>query len=167
MAATKLSRQSVNSIQLFLRTCRGRIARLIGLMILTLSPMSAVPAEPESASEVSFAKQIYPVLRRKCIACHIPGQENGGLLLGANASEYYNNLTQFDATTKCSPPLGSDEQKVKRLDVKVAATDPEKTFYHIKLTTDRCGEPMARKGLLKPEEINTITTWLKQGAKNN
>jgi hypothetical protein len=108
------------------------------------------------AGDVSFEKEVMPILNNYCVMCHLPGGAQGGLSLYPDAwSEI------VGVPSKQSPLL------------QVEPGSPEKSYFYIKLIDS--GESADGSGQLMPiqqaplvqEQIETIRLWIEQGAKQN
>jgi hypothetical protein len=108
------------------------------------------------AGDVSFEKEVMPILNNYCVMCHLPGGAQGGLSLYPDAwSEI------VGVPSKQSPLL------------EVEPGSPEKSYFYIKLIDS--GESADGSGQLMPiqqaplvqEQIETIRLWIEQGAKQN
>lgn len=138
------------------------------LLLLVSFAQSVKALEPNSppVGEIpSFANEIYPVVQRKCSACHAAG-ENGNLPSGPTAEAYYEALTTKAPVTPCDPPITEKNGKI-RLDLAVAKVNSEETFFYLKVFSDRCGKMMAKQALMSPTEIANFKAWLKAGAPKN
>lgn len=63
------------------------LAVLAGLLAFIAAPASSPAAdEAKSNDRVSFARDIWPILRANCVSCHRPGKLKGGLDLTSFAS---------------------------------------------------------------------------------
>lgn len=111
----------------------------LGLRML-LAP-SAVSSHPDSF----FAKQIFPVLDAKCVACHGTNKEQGGLRLDS-----YESLMAG----------GKDG-------IVIAPRNPDGSLLLQKVTlppSDPHFMPAEGRTPLTPDEISTIRAWVKAGA---
>jgi len=108
------------------------------------------------AGNVSFEKDVMPILNNYCVMCHLPGAAQGGLSLYPDAwSEI------IGVPSKQSPLL------------QVESGSPDKSYLYIKLIDS--GESVGGSGQLMPiqqppldpKQIETIRLWIEQGAQNN
>jgi hypothetical protein len=108
------------------------------------------------AGDVSFEKEVMPILNNYCVMCHLPGGAQGGLSLYPDAwSE------MVGVPSKQSPLL------------QVEPGSPDKSYLYIKLIDS--GESVGGSGQLMPiqqppldpKQIETIRLWIEQGAQNN
>jgi hypothetical protein len=93
---------------------------------------------------VSFVRQILPILKDRCDACHFPKDKKGKL-----------DVTTYEALRKGG--------KTANL---IVPGDPDKSFLVKEIVgTD---PPMPKNANpLKPEQIDLIVRWIKEGARNN
>lgn len=126
---------------------------LIIALPLALGALSAAHA----AEPVSFAKDIVPVLKTRCVMCHLTGQEPGNMKLAPKAA--YATLVGVKATetalNRVEPGKPDDSYLVRKLEgTHVAAGGT--------------GERMPTGGApLPPEQMAAIRAWIAQGAQNN
>jgi uncharacterized membrane protein len=119
---------------------RTSIAVFLALLMICL-PLSA------QKKQISFKKDVMPLVKAKCLPCHAQGNSNPG--------QY--NMETYDAIVKGGrhgaavvpgkPDAGTLVQKVK--------------------ASPSFGEqmPVMTKTKLTPDEIAILETWIKQGAK--
>lgn len=115
-------------------------------------------ARPAFADEISFARDIAPVLKTNCAAaCHLTGEEPGHLKLYPGAA--YKSLVGVPSEQS---PL-----------VRVAPGAPDKSYLVHKLdgTQIKAGGQGARMPFggdpLPPDILTKISRWIEQGAPNN
>jgi mono/diheme cytochrome c family protein len=104
-------------------------------------PTTPAPAPDGS---VSYAKQVYPILNDRCQPCHYPKDKKGGL-----------DVSTFAAVMKGG--------KTKNL---VVAGDPDKSFLIKEIVGKDPPMPKNANPLTTPQ-IDLITKWIKEGARNN
>ena len=95
-------------------------------------------------SPVSFHREVLPILRRNCFACHKPGKTKGGL-----------DLTSFAALMKGGKDgasLKPGDPQASRIVEDITGDEPE---------MPKEGEP------LTPAETGTIARWIAQGAQDD
>src|ERR1700722_15759479 len=88
--------------------------------------------------KVDFANDVLPILRQNCVPCHGPTQQNSGLRLDRKSAV------------------------IGRRGVVPGNSDNSLLFHRISGTA--YGLQMPPTGPLRPEQINTIKTWIDQGA---
>lgn len=123
---------------------------LVWLPAAALTLLAASGCE-RSAPAVSYQRDVAPILDKHCKACHVPGQA-GYVVSGFELTGYESLMkgTQFGPVVLPGDPLTS--VLVMLIEGRV---DPSIRMPH--------GEarPMSQA------EIQTIRTWVEQGAKNN
>jgi mono/diheme cytochrome c family protein len=108
-----------------------------------------------SADEVSFTKDIVPLLKSRCVVCHMPGSAQAGLAL--HPKGVYANLVDVKSTQS---PLS-----------RVAPGKPDDSYLYRKLTGTQAqvggsGERMPfGDATLSAEEIERVRRWIESGAK--
>ena len=102
---------------------------------------------PDQDAEVSFSRDVRPILQANCFGCHQGARKNGGYL-----------MTQFDGL------IAGGESGTAA----VVPGEPDAS-YLIELITPESGEAqMPPDGKpLGSDEIATITRWIEQGAVND
>lgn len=107
------------------------------------------------ANDVSFKTDIVPLLKSRCVMCHLPGAEQAGLALHPKGG--YANLV--DVKSKQSPL------------VRVSPGKPDDSYLYRKLTGTHTqvggsGERMPfGESSLTAEEIERVRRWIEGGAK--
>ena len=107
---------------------------------------------PLAADEVSFKRDVQPILHDYCVSCHSPG-EKGYLKSGLD-------LTSYQGTMK-----GTIFGKVV-----IPGNSEDSTFTKLLTGTNKgLKMPMGlnSSGTLDRKYILTLRKWVKQGAKNN
>ena len=66
-------------------------------------------AADSTADEVSFAADIVPLLKSRCVMCHLPGSEQGGLALHPKGG--YANLVDVKSTQSAAAARGSGQAR--------------------------------------------------------
>jgi hypothetical protein len=108
-----------------------------------------------TANDVSFATDIVPLLKSRCVMCHLPGAEQAGLALHPKGG--YANLIDVKSTQS---PL-----------VRVSPGKPDDSYLYRKLTGSQAqvggsGERMPfGDATLTAEEIARVRRWIEGGAK--
>jgi uncharacterized membrane protein len=108
-----------------------------------------------AADEVSFAADVAPLLKSRCVMCHMPGAAQGGLALHPKGG--YANLVDVKSTESPLP--------------RVSPGKPEESYLYRKITGTQAqagggGErmPFGDAGLTA-EEIERVRRWIEAGAK--
>lgn len=124
------------------------IAPVVG--IATMAPSTPACAATQAAQKISFAEDVLPVFRERCVACHQPGGE-GFQKSGLDLTSYEGLMKG----TKNGPMVIPGEPETSNimwlLDWRA---DPELRMPHNKKKLSIC-------------DRDTIRTWIRQGAKNN
>lgn len=109
---------------------------------------------PASEEKVSFEAEIMPILKRRCAACHITGEEPGKMALVPGKA--YAALVEVDAL----------DAAMKR----VARGDPDASYVihkidgsHLEVGGSGVRMPM-HQGPLPDAQIALIRRWISQGA---
>jgi WD40 repeat protein len=111
----------------------------------SLVALASVAAACSIAAEVSFSKEIAPVLMKKCLACHNAEKKKGGYEM-----ESYEGL------------LKPGKSKL----IPIESGQPEKSELFHRITTTDPDDRMPQKDEpLSPETITLIKDWIAQGAK--
>ncbi len=106
-----------------------------------------------SEQTVSFKKDVYPILKAKCLECHIAPDKEGYQKSGLALSTY----EELMKGTKIGPvivPGQSLNSSLNRLIEGRPGVDPSIQMPHGKVK-------------LPEAELTTIRKWVDQGAKNN
>jgi hypothetical protein len=107
------------------------------------------------ASDVSFSSDIVPLLKSRCVMCHLPGAEQAGLALHPKGA--YANLVDVKSTQ--SPML------------RIAPGKPDDSYLYRKITGTHTqvggsGERMPfGESSLTAAEIERVRRWIEGGAK--
>ena len=106
------------------------------------------------ADEVSFTAEIVPLLKSRCVMCHLPGAEQAGLALHPKGG--YANLVDVKSTHSAL--------------ARVAPGKPEESYLYRKLTGTHTevgsGERMPfGESSLTAEEIERVRRWIDAGAR--
>ena len=123
--------------------------RTLGLFALLASFAVGVRAD-----ETTFTGQVLPLLKSRCLVCHMPGAESGGLSLHPRSA--YENLVGARSTE--SPLL------------RVSPGKPDESYLLLKLTGEHLraggtGERMPfGEAPLAPEDIDLVRRWIENGA---
>ena len=116
----------------------------LGLAAALTSIGGAGAEENAGARAVSFTKDVLPILKTSCSKCHSGGNAKAKL-----------DLTSYNAVKK-----GSKEGPV------VVAGDPDKSSLVSSISGDKPDMPKKAAPLTKAQ-VNIISGWIKEGAKNN
>ena len=105
-------------------------------------------ADSEVAGEISYHKQIEPILRRNCFGCHQGAKQLGSYL-----------MTDFAAMVRG----GESEQTA------IVPGKPDESYLidQIALVDGKAEMPKAPSKPLSEVEVELITKWIKQGAKDD
>jgi len=120
-----------------------------GMLIMTCLALSATaPSTSLGASQekksVSFEKDIQPIFKASCLSCHKPDKKKGKLDMSTYA--------ELMKGGKQGAPVKPGDPAKSLIVEMISGEEPE----------------MPEKGdKLKPEQIDLITRWIKEGAKQN
>lgn len=140
-----------------------KVKVLLGGVILVVLSLNLLATEnpvtpnqssvrPLGAGEISFKRDVQPILHDYCVSCHSPG-EKGYLKSGLD-------LTSYQGTMK-----GTIFGKVV-----IPGNSEDSTFTKLLTGTNKgLKMPMGlnSSGTLDRKYILTLRNWVKQGAKNN
>jgi hypothetical protein len=113
----------------------------------TSAPAEAMLAH-DAAPAVSFAEEIMPIFERSCLSCHGGPREDGEIVTEAS----------LDMTTYEGLMAGSEWGSV------IEPGDPGESLL---LDMVKVGDMPEDGDPLDPAEIETIETWIAEGAENN
>jgi mono/diheme cytochrome c family protein len=113
----------------------------LSLLCLALS-VSAQDKKDDKA--VSYSKDIQPIFKENCLSCHKPDKKKGKLDMST-----YADLMKGG---KQGAPFKPGEPEKSLLVEMISGKEPE---------MPEKGEP------LKPEQVDLISRWIKEGAKQN
>ena len=102
--------------------------------------MIAVSLAAQTPAKIDFARDVLPIFRQNCIACHGPSQQINGLRLDRRSSVFKNGLRR------------------------VVPGNIANSFLLHRLTGSEYGLQMPPTGPLHPEQIETLKQWIDQGA---
>lgn len=103
-----------------------------------------------SEKKVSFSKEISPILKKRCVTCHYPGNEFNESRLVMNT---YESLMQGGVHGSPVVPGNADSSLLMK---KLGPNPPFGKQM-----------PLMSKERLSDEEIALIAKWINQGANNN
>src|ERR1700746_592761 len=92
----------------------------------------------QPSAKVDFAKDVMPILRQNCVPCHGPAQQSSGMRL--------------------------DRRSVVISRRGVVPGSSDNSFLYHRISGNEYGLQMPPTGPLRPEQIQTIKTWIDQGA---
>jgi len=116
---------------------------LTGLALTATAPSTSLGATQEK-KPVSFEKDIQPIFKASCLSCHKPDKKKGKL----DMSTYADLLK---GGKQGSPIKAGDPAKSLLVEM-ISGSEPE---------MPEKGDP------LKPEQVELISRWIKEGAKQN
>lgn len=112
-------------------------------LVVMLSKSSFAQTD-RSQPEVDFARQIQPILAKRCFACHGPDEAEGGL--------------RFTNQNNAFAEAESGEHAIVPGDV-------DASVLLARITSDVENEQMPPEGdRVSPEEVELLTRWIQQGA---
>jgi hypothetical protein len=135
-------------------------------VMVAVSVTLAVLGTGCAKKEVSFEKEVNPILQKSCLTCHAPGRE--GYAASGWSVETYESVMKG---TKHGPVIvpGSSvsstlvvliEHKADS-SINMPRKQPQPLLEHEKYLKEW------KVPMLPAEEIKLIRTWIDQGAKNN
>lgn len=121
----------------------------IGLVLQGSVPASSAAVAPAEAipAAVSYATDVKPILDNRCVSCH------GGMWEGEKRTEL-----SFDMTTYEGLIAGSEYGAV------IEPGNPDESLL---VEMMEMGDMPEEGDPVPPEEIETIRTWIAEGALNN
>jgi Planctomycete cytochrome C len=148
-------RRPVTRIKLIVRRCTKRrnamIARRFSVASGLLAGMVLLTACSQQPREVSFKEEVGPILDNHCAECHTPPNGQGYVKSGLNLTTYQGLMKG----TKFGPVVKPGDSLTSALIMLVEGrADPSIQMPHGK-------EPLSK------QEIQTLKTWVEQGAKDN
>lgn len=119
----------------------------------SLVTLLALLTSSAQANEPSFATQVLPLLKSRCLVCHMPGGDSGGLSLVPKTA--YESLVNAKSTESALPH--------------VTPGKPDESYLFLKITGRHLpagsGERMPFNDTpLTPEEIERVRAWIAAGA---
>ncbi len=104
----------------------------------------ALSLSAQDRKEVSFSKDLAPIFKENCLSCHKPDKKKGKLDMSTYAD--------FMKGGKQGSPVKAGDPARSLVVEMISGKEPE---------MPEKGEP------LKPEQIDLISRWIKEGAKQN
>src|SRR6266568_3697498 len=92
----------------------------------------------QTPAKVDYARDVLPILRQNCVSCHGPAQQSSGMRLDRKS------------------------MVISRRGVVPGSSD--NSFLYQRISGNAYGLQMPPTGSLRPEQIQTIKTWIDQGA---
>lgn len=120
------------------------------LLTLSLVLIAAHLSLCRKEKEISFSQEVFPILKKRCVSCHYPGNEFNESML---AMESYESLMK--GGVHGSPIVVG--QSANSLIIKKVGPNPP---FGKQM-------PLMSKEMLSAEDIELISKWIDQGAKNN
>ena len=126
-----------------------KITNRVMMLILVLLPVFIAGCKSEQ--EVSYTRDVKPILTKYCTECHLPGGE------GYNASGFgMESYADLMKGTRNGPMIiAGDALGSNMLVLMEGRADPSIKMPH--------GKSVSANKI----ELETIRTWIKQGAQNN
>lgn len=130
------------------------IPGLLGLVGQDKTPKDSLG---ERKGEVSFQKQVFPIMEKYCLPCHAEESYNPSEL---SLDSYELLIKGGKHGSPVEPGRPEESILIKKLGSDPPFGDP------MPLNPRRRKKPVEPKKLTE-EELQLITTWIAQGAKNN
>jgi uncharacterized membrane protein len=127
---------------------------LLGLMGQDKTPKDSLR---ETNGNVSFQKQVFPIIEKYCLPCHAEESYNPSEL---SLDSYELLLKGGKHGSPVEPGKPEESILIKKLGSDPPFGDP------MPLNVRRRKKPVEKKKLTE-EELQLITTWVAQGAKDN
>ncbi len=130
---------------------------MLGLSVAACSKSSSTSTSPTGPSgsdtTISFASQVQPIFNASCAVsgCHVAG---GSAPMSLEAGKSYSQTVN----------VSSIEQPA--LD-RVTPFSPDKSYLYLKITGQGGTRMPLGRAALGSADVNTIESWISQGAKNN
>jgi hypothetical protein len=119
--------------------------RLLPALALVLLPsLAAVPLH----AEVSFSREVLPILSENCLSCH--GQDEGHRKADLRLDTQEGARRVKDGVAAVVPGKPEASELLKR----IVTTDADELMP----------PPKSHKPRLKPEEVDTLRRWISEGA---
>jgi len=122
------------------------------LFLLTLPYLTFASDKLDEAEKIDFEKEVYPILKDRCVSCHGPDKEKNGKTIKAKAALRLDSLTAILQG-------GEGGAVIKR-------GDPEKSsLYYLTVLEEDDDDIMPAKGKpLTKAQTELIKNWIIQGA---
>ncbi len=117
---------------------------LLAAIVPPLGTWSSANAQESSEKKVSYYRSVRPILQRRCSGCHFDGKREGGLSVVA--------VTEL--------------LKGGEAGTSVAAGKPDESPLILRVSGEKPDMPL-NADPLTPEQINTLRTWIAQGAEDD
>jgi len=138
--------------------CIFALIFVVGMEPIT-GPLRARPSRQTTAPDtVSFAQDVFPIFKRHCLPCHAEDNYNPSEL----SLDSYELLMEGGRHGDAVIPGNSKESK---LVLKLLADPPFGDRMPLDMRKKKAKKPTVAP--LHEDEIQTIATWISQGAKNN
>lgn len=129
-------------------------AGLAGIVTIVL----LLPVCSEAVEEVSFGREVMPILKRYCVICHLPDSAQGKLSLYPNAYENIVSMPSSQSPLLLVDPSSSKQSylyhKLMGTQGTIGGTGKRMPYLHDSLSLDG-------------SDLEIIRIWIEQGAKNN
>jgi len=138
--------------------CTLALIITLGVKPGTIAQDAGQSPQSTPADSVSFAQDVFPIIRRHCLPCHAEDNYNPSEL----SLDSYELLMEGGRHGKAVLPGDSERSK---LILKLRANPPFGDRMPLDMRKKKTKKPTVAP--LDEEEIQTIATWIDQGAKNN
>lgn len=118
-----------------------------------LLPLACTALFDAAAADVSFARDIVPLFKSRCLMCHLPDSAQGGLSLHPNGG--YASLVGVPSTQSPLPRIKPGDAENSYLYRKLAGTQT---------AAGGSGERMPFGEALSEDQIGRIRQWIDAGA---
>jgi mono/diheme cytochrome c family protein len=109
---------------------------------------------PAQAQELSFTRDIVPILKSRCVACHMSGDEQGALALAPKLA--YDSLVNVPSTESALPRVKPGAPEESYLVLKLEGTHLTRGGKGVQM-------PMGSSPLSR-ETLDRIRAWIAAGA---
>jgi mono/diheme cytochrome c family protein len=103
-------------------------------------PLFAGALAAQTPAKVDFAKEVLPLFRQNCVACHGPSAQQAALRLDRKSSA------------------------MKPFSRRVSAGSSQNSVLYHRISGTEYGPQMPPTGALRPEQIALVKAWIDQGA---